>query len=68
MFNVSSILIFVKYLISAVIVVGIVLAPTYLARVNGKGKYEMLFVRISSWLFGWTGIGWLWALFISSKK
>ena len=68
MFNVSGILIFVKYLISAVIVVGIILAPAYLASVTGKGKYEMLFVRISSWLFGWTGIGWLWALFISSKK
>ncbi|MBN1282059.1 MAG: hypothetical protein JW985_03770 [Alphaproteobacteria bacterium] len=68
MFNVSDILIFVKYFISALIVVGIVFAPAYLARVTGKGKYDMLLVRIFSWLFGWTGIGWLWALFISSKK
>jgi hypothetical protein len=68
MFNLNSILLFIKYIICAAIVVGIFLAPAYIASVNGKDKYNMLLVRLSSWLLGWTGIGWLWALFQSVKK
>jgi hypothetical protein len=63
-----NLLLILKYALCAAIAVGIILAPAWLARLNGKGKYDMLLVRISSWLFGWTGIGWLYALFISVRK
>ncbi|MBN1325000.1 MAG: superinfection immunity protein [Alphaproteobacteria bacterium] len=68
MFSISNILLFIKYIICGAIVVGVVLAPAYIARLNGKDKYNMLLVRASSWLLGWTGIGWLWSLFWSTKK
>lgn len=63
-----NILLVIKYTMATAIVLGIMLAPAYLARVAGRGKYDMLLVRIYSWLFGWTGIGWLVALFWGIKK
>ncbi|MDR2413036.1 MAG: superinfection immunity protein [Rickettsiales bacterium] len=61
-------LLILKYLLCIAIIIGVVLTPAYLARVNGKKAYDMMLVRISSWLLGWTGIGWLFALFWSVKK
>lgn len=67
--NISSdILLVVKYIASIAIVLAIILAPAWLARQNGRSKNDMILVRLGSWLFLWTGIGWLWALFWSSKK
>lgn len=57
-----------KYVASVAILFGILMLPAYLARINGKDKYNMLFVRISSWLFGWTGVGWLLGLFWGTRK
>jgi hypothetical protein len=45
----------------------IFLAPAYLARLNGKGKMDMGVVRISSWLFGWTIVGWFVGLYWAIK-
>lgn len=61
-------LLVIKYIASIAIVLAIILAPAWLARQNGRGKNDMILVRLGSWLFLWTGIGWLWALFWSSKK
>ncbi|MBO8407550.1 MAG: hypothetical protein IAC77_03785 [Proteobacteria bacterium] len=63
-----NILLAVKYIIAAAIVVAIVLAPAWLARQTKKSKQDMILVRLASWLFLWTGVGWLWSLFWSSKK
>ena len=63
-----NVLLIIKYAAAIAIVIGIRLAPAYLARVSGRDKYNMLLVRIYSWLFGWTGIGWLIALFWGIKK
>ncbi|MDR0741831.1 MAG: superinfection immunity protein [Rickettsiales bacterium] len=57
-----------KYAAGAAIIVGIFLAPAWLARINGKAKYDMMVIRMASWAFGWTGIGWLLALFWSVRK
>ena len=67
-FDYSILLIALKYLVASALVAGIALAPAYLARVNGKDKTNMVIVRISSWLFGWTGIGWLFALYWAVRK
>lgn len=68
MITLSDILPVAKYAISILIIAVIVLAPAWLARQTGKTKQDMILVRLASWIFGWTGIGWLWSLFWASKK
>ena len=63
-----DILLVIKYAIAIMILIAIVLAPAWLARQTGKNKQDMILVRLASWIFGWTGIGWLWALFWAAKK
>ena len=58
----------IKYIISILIISIIVLAPAWLARQNKRSKQDNILIRLASWIFGWTGIGWLWALFWSVKK
>ena len=57
-----------KYVFATVLVVGVILAPAWLAAKNGKDKIDALRVRVASWVFGWTGIGWLLALFWAIRK
>ena len=61
-------LLVLKYIIAIAIVVIVICAPAYLARQNKKSAYDMVLIRIASWLFSWTGIGWLWALYWAIKK
>lgn len=68
MITLSDILPVAKYAISILIIAVIVLVPAWLARQTGKNKQDMILVRLASWIFGWTGIGWLWSLFWASKK
>ena len=58
----------VKYVVAATVFIVITLAPAYLAAKNGKDKFMALRIRVASWVFGWTGIGWLLALFWAVKK
>ena len=58
----------VKYIVAICLFVCIMLTPAYLAAANGKSKYDVMRVRCGSWLFGWSFIGWLFALFVSAKK
>lgn len=64
----TDILLVIKYAVAIMIVFTIILTPAWLARQTGKNKQDMILVRLASWLFGWTGIGWLWSLFWSAKK
>ncbi len=69
MFNdYTIILLYTKYLISFILIFIIIMLPAWLARQTKKTNYEMLKIRLASWIFGWTIIGWLWALFYSIKK
>lgn len=68
MITTASILLYIKYIIAAFILIGIILAPAWIARQTKKSKQDMILVRLGSWIFSWTGIGWLWALFWGSKK
>ena len=54
--------------ICAAIVIGVMMTPAYLARVTEKKPTDMVMIRIASWFFGWTGVGWLWALYWAIKK
>lgn len=63
-----NILLIIKYIALVCIFVCIVLAPVYLAVANGCSKYDSMRTRCGSWLFGWSFIGWLFALFVSTKK
>jgi len=63
-----NILLILRYAILICILVAIFLTPAFLASENGKSKYDNMRVRVGSWLFGWSLIGWVFALFVSSKK
>ena len=63
-----NILLGIKYAICIVLLWGVIMAPAWLARQNGRAKYDMFLVRIYNWLFGWTGVGWLLALFLGVRK
>ena len=63
-----DILLIIEYTIGILIVAGIIMAPAWVARQNGHGKPRMQAVRISSWVFGWSIIAWLWSLFQATKK
>ena len=63
-----DILLIIKYTIAVILTVGIILAPAWIARQNGKGKPDMHAVRLGSWIFAWSFIGWLWALFWGVRK
>ena len=65
---INLILLYIKYIMAIMIVVAIVLAPAWLARQTKKNKTATAWIRIYSWLFGWTGIGWLVALYMAVKK
>ena len=58
----------IKYIVAVVTLVAIILAPAYLAAQNDKDKYMAKRIRVASWVFGWTGIGWLLALIWAVKK
>lgn len=64
----TDILLAIKYAICIIIVFAIIMAPAWIARQNGKGKPKMHAVRLGSWIFGWSIIGWLWALFWATRK
>ena len=57
-----------KIVLIAFILICIILTPAYLAAINEKSKNDCMRVRCASWLFGWSIVGWLFALFISIKK
>ena len=58
----------IKYVAAGLVLLAIIMAPAYLAAKNGKGKIEAMRIRVASWVFGWTGIGWLLALIWAVKK
>ena len=63
-----NILLMLKYAVAVFVFVCLIMAPAYLAIVNDSSKYDRMRVRVGSWLFGWSFIGWLFALFVSTKK
>lgn len=68
MISIQEILIIVKFIACITITIGIFMAPAWVARQNGKGKPQMQHVRLASWVFGWSVIGWIWAMYWATKK
>ena len=64
----SEQILIIKYIVAGLALCAIILAPAYLAAKNDKGKADAMRIRVASWVFGWTGIGWLLALFWAVKK
>lgn len=61
-------IILIKYVIAIIVLGCIILAPAYIAVQTKKGKTDAMRIRLASWVFGWTIIGWLLALFWAIKK
>ena len=57
-----------RYIIAGLLVICIFFAPSYLGAANDKKKHELVEIRGLSWLFGYSIVGWLAALFIASRK
>jgi hypothetical protein len=68
MIDIREFLPLIKYALCVLLLIGIILAPAWVARQNGKGKPAMQAVRLGSWVFGWSIIAWLWALYQATKK
>ena len=65
---IHDIILVLKYIVAFAILACIVLTPAYMAVANDKSKYDKMRARMGSWMFGWSFVGWLFALFISAKK
>ena len=68
MIPINDILFVLKNIAVVGIFIGILLAPAYLSCANKSSAYNKMRVRCGSWLFGWSIIGWFFALFVSMKK
>lgn len=66
--TIATVILVTKYIAAVSILVGIVCAPAWIARQTDKNKQDMFLVRLGSWLFGWSVIGWFYALAISARK
>ncbi|GHS96878.1 hypothetical protein FACS189421_02690 [Bacteroidia bacterium] len=64
----DTFLTFVQYAAQIWIVVAIVFAPEWLGRKNKKGAADMVVVRAAAFLFGWTGVGYMYALYVAARK
>lgn len=63
-----NILLVLKYAVAIFVFICLIMTPVYLSVVNDSSKYDRMRVRAGSWFFGWTFVGWLFALFVSTKK
>lgn len=68
MIDISTAILIVKYILAISILTGILCSPAWIARQTEKNKQDMFLVRLGSWLFGWSIIGWFYALVIGTKK
>ena len=66
--DIKIIILLAKYIIATALIIAIIMYPAWLARQNGRGKPDMHAVRLASWVFGWSIIGWLWSLYWATKK
>ena len=63
-----GILVILKYIACVAILAAIVMMPAYLARQTKRDNVAMVRIRAASWLFMWTGVGWLFALIHAVQK
>ena len=68
MISTNDILLIMKYIVAIALFACFVLPSAYLAAANDKSKYDRMRTRMGSLMFGWSFIGWIFALFISAKK
>jgi hypothetical protein len=58
----------IKYIFAILLILAIISAPAYFARQAKKDKLDQGIVRCASWLLGWTGVGWIFALWWAVRK
>lgn len=68
MITTATIILTIKYILATSIFVGIVCAPAWIARQTDKNKQDMFLVRLGSWLFVWSIVGWFYALVVGTRK
>ena len=68
MISIGTIILIAKYVAYTVLLFGVIMTPAWIARQNDKKPLDMARIRVASWVFGWSVIGWLWALLIAIRK
>lgn len=66
--DIKIIILLAKYIIATALIIAIIMYPAWLARQTDKNKQNMIIVRLGSWLFLLTGVGWFVALFFAIRK
>ena len=64
----GTVFLYAKYIVAGAVIIAIMSAPAWFSSQTKKNKTDSVIIRIASWLLGWTGIGWLVALYIAIKK
>ena len=67
-FELGTLIILAKYAVGGGALVCVACAPCWLAEKNKKSALVVLQVRAAAWLFGWTGVGYMIALYLAAKK
>lgn len=57
-----------KYIVATILLIGVVLAPAWIARQNKKAGLDMVIVRMVGWILWMTGVAWFVSLFWATKK
>lgn len=68
MITIDGLILIAKYIAATYLLWCVIMAPAWIARQNKKSGLDMAIVRLANWLFWWTGVGWLVALFWGAKK
>ncbi|MDR1207304.1 MAG: hypothetical protein LBK26_02725 [Rickettsiales bacterium] len=68
MLLIADILPIIKYMAAAAIILGVWAFPAWVARENSITDADMAQIRIASWGFGWTGVGWILGLYWAVRK
>ena len=66
--NYTDLILIAKYITATLLLIGVVLAPAWIARQNKKAGIDMVIVRAVSWILWMTGLAWFISLFWASKK
>jgi hypothetical protein len=58
----------IKYIFAVLLLLMIFIAPAWFAAQAKKSAPEQRVIRYANFGFGWTGVGWLFALWLATRK
>jgi hypothetical protein len=68
MITIGTVILIAKHIAYIALLIGVIMTPAWIARQNEKKPLDMARIRVASWVFGWSVIGWIWALIVATRK